>query len=80
MSLTYRERVAAGHPSADPSNRRKGLKPKGICPVCGRKAPINKGRSDHPQRGPAAGTLGWHAPGLGKGRIECPGTGAEPVR
>jgi hypothetical protein len=59
--------------------QRPGKKPKATCPVCGRPAPVNRGRKGRPNRGPAAGTIGWHAPRLGLGRAECPGTGSEPA-
>lgn len=77
--MTYTERVRAGQRGVDRSNYRVGKKPKARCPVCGRMAPVNKGRAERAERAPQAGTLGWHAPALGRGRIECAGTGQEPV-
>jgi len=75
--MTYAERLRLGW-ITDPSDYRQGKKPKARCPVCGRNAPVNRGSNGRPGRS-VAGTLGWHAPRLGQGRTECPGTGSEPV-
>lgn len=63
--MTYRRPDGTVAPYYDPARKRRAASRYVTCPLCGRQAAVRSGR------------IFYHAPRLGIGNTECPGTGME---